>query len=271
MPAPLSSRGLAEGDRLKVPDAEAAGTADGGRLTRRGEAEVDEPHHELEVGREERCPPPRVSAGAAGPGAPPGGSPHETRAAAPSSAMDKGEVALHVYDLREMTGKLGIPIYHLGVEVSGKEYYFSTGGIARCSPGGHESHVHRRRLPLGHTCLEARDMVELLRELRTKWPTSTYNLLDRNCQTFAVAFVERLGVEGVVPPEYCRFASGCGLPKWVTRALPGAGGALGSLASLDSESAVSLNSLEKPRAAHGLCSSIHVVEPGTTDDYVERL
>jgi len=111
-------------------------------------------------------------------------------------------VTLHVYDFHTLTRMLGIPIFHLAVEVHGKEYFFSQEGIVWCPPAGHALHVHKKAIPMGKTLLNASEVRALLEVLCCEWPASEYSIFGRNCQTFAGVYVERMGADGKVPSEY---------------------------------------------------------------------
>lgn len=111
-------------------------------------------------------------------------------------------VALQVYDLVKITRGFGLPLYHLGVEVYGLEYYFCDIGIAVCCPGAHEHHVHRERVPLGYAKITRSELWSMMRDLREMWAAGSYNIVRKNCQTFALSFVDMLGLRGAVPRQY---------------------------------------------------------------------
>jgi len=61
----------------------------------------------------------------------------------------------------------------------------------------------------------------LIKQLSTEWPASSYDVLRRNCVTFAVTLCRHLGVERHIPPEYSRFAEfGAGWSGGSCRAAP---------------------------------------------------
>lgn len=130
------------------------------------------------------------------------------RAGASSIQLGGSEVTLHVYDLHQVTRMTGLPIFHLGVEIYKKEYFFSVDGVVSCPPAGHKKHVHKLTVPLGRTNLSEQQVLHLLAEMRQEWHGGVYNLLSCNCQTFATAFCHRLGLGSCIPPQYCRLGEG---------------------------------------------------------------
>ena len=148
----------------------------------------------------------------------------EKVAEARAEDVPAGPVRVHVYDLVEddyreaLTGSgftvggsviavndgtyhLGWGAFHAGVEVGGLEYSFGscpkgTGVYAvepTCAPG----YRHREVLEMGETSLSRREAKALMMEMRREWPGASYNVLRRNCCTFADAACARLGVKPV--------------------------------------------------------------------------
>lgn len=134
-------------------------------------------------------------------------------------------VVLRVYDLADVTRRTGLPIFHLGVEVYRREYYYSSKGITYCNPcrkyGERRGKakprgicycwchaLFREGVPLGRTKLSRREVLQVVHDLcRDEWQAEAYSPLGQNCQTFAVKFCERLGLpEGCIPAKYSRFA-----------------------------------------------------------------
>lgn len=113
------------------------------------------------------------------------------------------EVILHVYDLDRMTKRLPgmMAFYHMGVEVFKQEIFFSVQGILACTPGGHQTHIHKKTVNLGRTMLDAYQVKAILEEMGEEWKGSCYSLTGRNCQTFAVAFAEKLGLGSTCIPR----------------------------------------------------------------------
>lgn len=168
------------------------------------------------------------------------GAPHGSTTTTPRQSGSA--VALRVYDFHDLTRKFGIPIYHLTVEVYGKECFFATCGVLRTNtprPGSPEAKLYRHKIPLGWTQLDISQVNQLLREFRKAWPKESYNVMGPNCQSFAVALVERLGVAGAVPQQYRLLAETGQVPRWVAAALSGLGlGSVGSVTAATERQAV---------------------------------
>merc|ERR1712032_1025949 len=73
-------------------------------------------------------------------------------------------------------------------------------------PARNPWHEHRERLRLGQTYLSCQEVHRVLNDLKTQWSGESYSYLRRNCQTFAVALCENLGLGACIPQEYCRCA-----------------------------------------------------------------
>jgi len=126
-----------------------------------------------------------------------------------SKSAELVPVTLHVYDLTWFTKFLQLPVFHLGVEVHGREYSFGTAhcGIVAGAPGHNiRSARKRENVPLGYTLLSIPELQSIVKQLGTEWPASSYDILRRNCVTFAVTLCRHLGVERHIPSEYSRFA-----------------------------------------------------------------
>jgi len=113
-------------------------------------------------------------------------------------------VILMVYDVTWATQRAGLPIYHLGVEVHNGEFSYGLKGVEVVPPGGHKTHPFCEAILLGFTAISFEEVCLLGKELQKEYTPTSYHLLWRNCQTFAVAFCAGLGL--TVPPEYCRFS-----------------------------------------------------------------
>merc|ERR1719362_39607 len=118
-------------------------------------------------------------------------------------------VTLHVYDrLVKRSADSQVPFVHLGVEVYGVEFAYVNSGIRYFKPGLYDKPRHRGSLPLGCTelqPLQVRRMIKLMKD--QEFGDNHYKLIGHNCQTFAAAFVERLGLSTDSIPESCvRFA-----------------------------------------------------------------
>lgn len=116
-------------------------------------------------------------------------------------------VLLHVYDVSWITSYLGMPFFHIGVEVCETEVSFGQDGIQCFFPGDYDPPRHKQALLLGRTRMSEFQVRRLLMELQQIWQAKDYNLIGNNCQTFAVEFCQRLGVaRSLIPKEYRAFA-----------------------------------------------------------------
>jgi len=125
-------------------------------------------------------------------------------------------VYLHVYDLfSERFNDIQYAIlqhaeFHAAVEVYGREFFYGGAdlpgsGLCEGKPGQAEGYAgHRARLALGRTLLSEEEVEDLLRKMGEDWQFRDYNLLSKNCCTFAREFLQELGVES--------------MPGWVDRA-----------------------------------------------------
>lgn len=121
------------------------------------------------------------------------------------------KVELYVYDLSQglarqlstqFLGKAIEGIWHTGVGVYGKEYYFG-GGIQsvplKHSPYGNPVQVAE----LGTTQVPQDIFEEYLREIQPRYSQETYSLMKHNCNNFS--------------DEVCQFLVGTGIPEYILR------------------------------------------------------
>lgn len=123
-----------------------------------------------------------------------------------------GTVVLNVYDLNDsmvtcnwVTSNL-IQLggaFHAGVEVYQSEWSYGTEGIFKIVPRNHEYHVFNQSVFMGKTHLQPAEIHAILREMAPSWKAISYDLMQKNCCTFADDFCRRLGVGA--------------LPAWVNR------------------------------------------------------
>mmetsp|Transcript_4745 Transcript_4745/g.11480 ORF Transcript_4745/g.11480 Transcript_4745/m.11480 type:complete len:223 (+) Transcript_4745:125-793(+) len=117
-------------------------------------------------------------------------------------------VILHIYDLHNVTRLVGLPIYHLGVEVYGREFYYSVEGICTCQPAAHKVHVHKTSVALGWTERTSSQINNIVKKMMMEdWQRGSYNILTNNCQSFALAFLRTLCLEEAVPDKYTQFSN----------------------------------------------------------------
>lgn len=131
------------------------------------------------------------------------------------------QVRLHVYDLsdgciqklnkffahKKMPVKFG-GMFHVGVEVYGFEWAFGfsedmSQGVWLVEPRMNPQHCFRQTVDLGETNLSRNAFTKLISEMREDYPGQSYDMLSKNCCTFAEDLCQRLGVAGI--------------PKWVNR------------------------------------------------------
>jgi len=140
------------------------------------------------------------------------------------------KVYLNVYDLSPANDCLhpaGMGLHHSGVEISGVEYSFgSGGGIYEAVPReGAPGARFRERLELGSYEGGSTELRTALDELRgASFGPGGYNLLQRNCNHFADALVRAL-LGRPIPPHVNRLAAlgnyfSCLLPKKMLEASP---------------------------------------------------
>ncbi|KAL6883248.1 hypothetical protein ACP4OV_010662 [Aristida adscensionis] len=132
------------------------------------------------------------------------------QARAEKRAEDECPVKLHMYDLSQGLARqisattLGKPIeaiWHTGVVVYGREYYFG-GGIQQGQPGRTPYGTPVRVESLGVT-LVARDAFEdFLCKIGPRYTAGTYNLLSHNCNNFSDEVVRFLLAGRAGVPSY---------------------------------------------------------------------
>ncbi|XP_042469624.1 desumoylating isopeptidase 1-like [Zingiber officinale] len=118
------------------------------------------------------------------------------------------KVKLHIYDLSQglarqlsttFLGKAIEAVWHTGLVVYGKEYYFS-GGIQQDPAGKTPYGTPMRVVDLGETHVPE-DVFELyLKEISPRFTAETYNLLTHNCNNFSNEVAQFL--VGTTIPDY---------------------------------------------------------------------
>lgn len=133
-------------------------------------------------------------------------------------------VFLHVYDLDSYVAKVNAVTrhvtqsgaFHVGLQVYSDEWSFGqhddfSSGVTCNRPKEHIFHVYRETVYQGETELSRAEVWLLLERMKPEWPGNCYQLLERNCISFADALCMELGVRRV--------------PDWITR-LPRQGAGL---------------------------------------------
>ncbi|XP_062200684.1 uncharacterized protein LOC133903360 isoform X2 [Phragmites australis] len=130
------------------------------------------------------------------------------QARAEKMAEDGYPVKLHVYDLSQgmarqlsatMLGKVIEAIWHTGIVVYGREYYFG-GGIQQGQPGRTPYGTPVRVEDLGVTHVPREVFEDFLREIGPRYTPATYNLLSHNCNNFSNEAAQFLA--GAAVPSY---------------------------------------------------------------------
>eukprot|EP01036_Dinobryon_divergens_P026292 gene26292-34917_t len=122
------------------------------------------------------------------------------------------EVVLEVYDLshgmaaamsQSILGMRIDGIWHTGVVVFNKEYYF--GGGIQCSPVGHFAMSSGMRASrserIGLTTKTQSEFETYLRSINHQYTESTYDLINNNCNNFSDCI--------------CKFLTGVGIPSYI--------------------------------------------------------
>ncbi|XP_039784026.1 deubiquitinase DESI2-like isoform X2 [Panicum virgatum] len=131
------------------------------------------------------------------------------QARAKKMAEDGYPVKLHIYDLSQgmarqlsatILGKAIEAIWHTGVVVYGREYYFG-GGIQEGQPGRTPYGTPIRVEHLGVTHVPREVFEDFLREIGPRYTPATYNLLNHNCNNFS--------------DEAAQFLAGARLPSYI--------------------------------------------------------
>lgn len=113
------------------------------------------------------------------------------------------KVYLHIYDLSPINKFLylfGLGLYHSGLEVYGREYTFAGGaGIFDSKPKEVieiEGVPLRETIVIGETMKSRKDIADIIHSLRDQYGGNDYNLITRNCNTFANSLCSRiLGID----------------------------------------------------------------------------
>ena len=123
-----------------------------------------------------------------------------------------GEVYLNVYNLvpeKEFLTKVGLGVYHSGLEVYGREWsfggcceesYTDYSGIFHCEPKTATPNMFKQ-LKLGTIHMSHRDLYfNVIKPLHESWTMGTYHLIQRNCNHFAQQLAAALKVKS--PPSW---------------------------------------------------------------------
>jgi len=134
-----------------------------------------------------------------------------------SLAESHGVVLLHVYnlneDLTEVNQNLNFSsdvvaiggVFHVATEVYGCEWAYGVCGMTCIPPRSEEAHVYQCTVYMGRTQLTQAQLAPLLFEMAQNWRGAKYDIIGRNCCSFATELCARLGV-GELPCWVDRFA-----------------------------------------------------------------
>jgi len=102
--------------------------------------------------------------------------------------------------------------FHVGVEVYGSEWsycYVRRGtGILDNALEARSKHHFRKSLDVGTTNLSQEEVMRIIAELSEEWLGCDYDLLRKNCVSFSVVLVEKLGA-GPIPTWASNLARAC--------------------------------------------------------------
>ena len=121
-------------------------------------------------------------------------------------------VYINVYDIinkNRMVEKIGMGIYHTGIEINGSEYAYGgnslmeTTGVYEIEPRSHEAFAFRETLEAGYAP-DWETVWDSLQSLMKKYKANQYDMLMRNCNHFS--------------DEFLRLITGQGLPSHLNRA-----------------------------------------------------
>mmetsp|Transcript_174255 Transcript_174255/g.423911 ORF Transcript_174255/g.423911 Transcript_174255/m.423911 type:complete len:249 (-) Transcript_174255:105-851(-) len=129
-------------------------------------------------------------------------------------AADDAQVYLNVYDLNEDWLrannlfrdflKIG-GAFHTGVELYGREWSYGQEGVSSSQPRAHAVHIYRTSVPMGMTSQSRAEVLQFLeQEVMPRWQGGDYDILRRNCCSFADFLCSRL-VQKHIPGWVTRF------------------------------------------------------------------
>merc|ERR1719378_1473486 len=120
-----------------------------------------------------------------------------------------------VTGLNNVTSKVGVGVFHSGVQVGDSEYFYGfreTGsGVCRCTPTEAVPEVYRFRetVEIGHTGFSAKEVRKLVLKMSRweKYQGPSYDLTRNNCNSFSADLCQRL--------------TGKSIPSWINRGADG--------------------------------------------------
>lgn len=138
------------------------------------------------------------------------------------ASLEEG-VVLNIYHLGQsaplnvlnrVLKPLGAGAFHCGVQLYGFEWSFSQcmgptskndTGVFACWPRECEVHTYLESIPMGTTLVTNKLFMLIIGELRPRWRSDQYDVLENNCCHFCVDLCNRLGV-GPLPEFVTKLA-----------------------------------------------------------------
>jgi len=120
------------------------------------------------------------------------------------NVYDLNQDWLHANNLFHDVLRIG-GAFHAGVEVYGREWSFGQEGVSSTPPRAHEVHIYRKSIPMGRTDMSPAEVSQLVEcDVVPRWQRGDYDLLRRNCCSFADFLCGRL-VRRRIPGVVDRF------------------------------------------------------------------
>ena len=98
-------------------------------------------------------------------------------------------VVVHVYKIRGLT-----PLYHTGVVVDGREYYFNSSNSVKVIEPRKISGMKFHREMVRNSPKSKEDIAQILEETVEKWNDQNYHLVRKNCNFFTNDLLRALGL-----------------------------------------------------------------------------
>ena len=114
-------------------------------------------------------------------------------------------VVINIYDLSPYNNyliKIGLGMYHTGVEVNGREYTFGghpglvSTGVFDHEPWEMEQELYRGSLEIG-TIDSLAQLHDVLKDIKDDFMANEYNVIKKNCNHFSDEFCKRLVGRGI--------------------------------------------------------------------------
>ena len=117
---------------------------------------------------------------------------------------------VNVYDLspgvNDWLWPVGLGVFHSGVSIHGKEWTFSSGGVFHSEPKFAPGAVFRESICVGEVLMGSHEVEAVVNDLRAAFPGDTYNVVQKNCNSFSAALTAALLKKHVMPGHVNRLA-----------------------------------------------------------------